>query len=53
MAGEPTYDELKNQIAELEQKAAGEIRLKNALLESEKKYRELVQNANSIIIRLD
>ena len=53
MADEPTYDELKNQIAELEQKAGQKIRLESALLESEKKYRELVQNANSIIIRLD
>ena len=53
MADRPTYDDLKNRIAELERKAAEEIRLEKALLESEKKYRELVQNANSIIIRLD
>ena len=53
MADEPTYDELKNQIAVLEQKAGQGIHLESALLESEKKYREQVQNANSIIIRLD
>jgi PAS domain S-box-containing protein len=53
MKDRPTYDELRNRVAELEQKAAGEMRLEKALLESEKKYRELVQNANSIIIRLD
>ena len=35
MAGEPTDNELKNEIAELEQKAAGEIHLESALLESE------------------
>jgi PAS domain-containing protein len=53
MADIQTHDELKNRIAELERKAAEEVRFEKALLESEKKYRELVQNANSIIIRLD
>jgi PAS domain S-box-containing protein len=53
MANTPAYEKLRNRIAELEQKAAEELRLEKALLESEKKYRELVQNANSIIIRLD
>ena len=53
MVETPTYKNLRNRIAELEQKVAQKLRLEKALLESEKKYRELVQNANSIIIRLD
>ena len=53
MAGAAADEKLRNRIVELEQKAAEELRLEKALLESEKKYRELVQNANSIIIRLD
>ena len=47
----PVYEKLRNRILELEQKAAEKLRLEKALLESEKKYRELVQNANSVIIR--
>ena len=53
MADMPVNDKLRNRIAELEEKLAQKLLIEKALWDSEKKYRELVQNANSIIIRLD
>ncbi|HVO67931.1 MAG TPA: PAS domain S-box protein [Syntrophales bacterium] len=44
---------LKQRIQELEKSEAGRKRTEEALRESERKYRELVENANSIILRMD
>jgi len=47
---EPTYEELSCRVKDLELETAG---FKQALQESERKYGDLVQNANSIILRMD
>lgn len=45
--------ELRQQVNELKKLEIKHKEVEKALRESEKKYRELVQNANSIILRMD
>ncbi len=45
MSREPTYDELKQKIKELEKEAFGLKQVEEALRESEKKYSTLVENS--------
>ncbi len=52
-AEKPTYEQLEQRVAELDQELFELRNLERALVESERKYRELVQNANSIILRFD
>ena len=49
----PTYEELESRIQQLEKETAERKRAEVALDKNRQKYRELVQNANSIILRLD
>ncbi len=44
---------LKQRIRELEKSEAGHKRTEETLQQSNRKYRELVENANSIILRMD
>ena len=53
MARKPTYEELEQRVNELEKQATEHKQAEEALKESEAKYRELVQNANSIVLRRD
>jgi PAS domain S-box-containing protein len=53
MAEKPTYEELERRVIELTRRVSELTRLERTSLESELKYRELVQNANSIILRFD
>jgi len=51
MARNPTYDELKQRVDELEKEAVKRKRSEKALLESEEKYRFLVKNLPSIVYK--
>ena len=51
MSTKPTYDELKQKVKLLEKSVLENERLKQALQESEKQYRILVDNAADIIYR--
>ena len=51
MSRDPTYDELKQRVDELEKEAAKRKRFEKALLESEKKYRFLIQKIPSVVYK--
>ena len=51
MSRDPTYDELKQRVDELEKEAAKRKRFEKALLESEKKHRFLIKNLPSIVYK--
>ena len=52
MAQKPTYEELKKRIKELEQVKSDHKRSKEALRESEDKYRVLIESMKDVIVRL-
>jgi PAS domain S-box-containing protein len=52
-AEKPTYEALERRVIELTRRLSELRRLERTLLESERKYRELVQAVNSIILRFD
>ncbi len=49
MSRNPTYDELKQRVEELEKEAGKLKRSEKALLESEKKYRILIQKIKNVV----
>jgi PAS domain S-box-containing protein len=51
MSRNPSYDELKQRVDELEKEAGKLKRSEKALFESEKKYRFLIQNIPSIVYK--
>jgi len=51
MSRDPTYDELKQRVDELEKEATKRKRFEKALLESEKKYRFLIQKIPSVVYK--
>ena len=51
MSRDPTYDELKQRVEELEKEAGKLKRSEKALLESEKKYRFLIQKIPSVVYK--
>ncbi|MES0447101.1 MAG: PAS domain-containing protein [Desulfobacterales bacterium] len=51
MSRNPTYDELKQRVDELEKDAAMRKRFEKALLESEEKHRFLIKNLPSIVYK--
>ncbi|MEE8553541.1 MAG: PAS domain S-box protein [Desulfobacterales bacterium] len=51
MSRNPTYDELKQRIDELEKEAPKRKRFEKALLESEEKHRFLIKNLPSIVYK--
>ncbi len=51
MSRNPTYDELKQRVDELEKEAATRKRIEKALLESEEKHRFLIKNLPSIVYK--
>jgi len=51
MSRNPTYDELKQRVDELEKEAGKRKRFEKALLESEKKYRFLIQKIPSVVYK--
>jgi PAS domain S-box-containing protein len=51
MTKKPTYKELEKRVRELEKKSLQNKQAETALEKSETKYRMLVENANSIIVR--
>ena len=51
MSRDPTYDELKQRIEELEKEASKRKRFEKTLLESEKKHRFLIKNLPSIVYK--
>jgi PAS domain S-box-containing protein len=51
MSRNPTYDELKQRVDELEKEAGKLKRSEKSLLESEKQYRFLIQNIPSIVYK--
>ena len=53
MARKPAYEELEGRIKELEKETAMYERAKEALRESEEKWRSLVENAPDIILTVD
>ena len=53
MGIKPTYEELEQRIKELEKEAFKRKQAEEALRQSEEKYRELVESANSIILKMD
>lgn len=53
MTKKPTYKELEKKVRELEKKDLQNKQAEKALEKSETKYRTLVENANSIILRWD
>ncbi len=51
MSRDPTYDELKQRVDELEKEAAMRKRFEKALLKSEEKHRFLIKNLPSIVYK--
>ena len=53
MTGKLSYEELEKRIGQLEKKVVELKRSKDALFESEKRYRKFVKNTGSIILRIN
>ena len=53
MAKRPTYEELEQRVKELEKEAAEHKRAKEALRNSEQRYKDIVEKVNDIIYTLD
>jgi PAS domain S-box-containing protein len=53
MTGKLPYEKLEKRVGQLEKKIVELKRSKNAVFESEKRYREFVKNTGSIILRID
>jgi PAS domain-containing protein len=50
MNHKPTYEELEKRIRELEQSEADRKRIQDALHESEKKYRLIIENQTDLVV---
>ena len=53
MIKKPTYDELLKRVQELERAESDRKRAESALLESESKYRLLVENQTDLVVKVD
>jgi len=53
MNHKPTYEELEKRIRELEQSEADRKRIQDALHESEKKYRLIIENQTDLVVQVD
>ena len=53
MERKPTYEELEQRVKELEKESLKHRKAKDALRESEERYKHLVDYANDIIYRTD
>ena len=53
MGTKPTYEDLEQRVKELERESFKLKQVEMALRHSEEKYRELVESANSIILKMD
>ncbi|MBW1829507.1 MAG: PAS domain S-box protein [Deltaproteobacteria bacterium] len=53
MGSKPTYEELEQRVKGLERASVKRKQVEMALRHSEEKYRELVESANSIILKMD
>jgi PAS domain S-box-containing protein len=53
MKPKPTYEELEKRVRELEQSEADRKRVQDALHESEKKYRLIIENQTDLVVQVD
>ncbi len=51
MSGKPTYEELEQRVRELEEETNRRKRAEKELIDSEERYRNIIENQTEFIIR--